>query len=53
MKRAIAIADRVAIPCLKLIAALNVLFLLSFLLVAGLRLAARRMPRCRCAPATT
>ena len=53
MKRAIAIADRVAIPLLKLIAAVNMLFLLSFLLVAGLSPRARRMPRCRCAPATT
>src|SRR5882724_11741157 len=33
MKRAFAIADRAAIPALKLIAAVNVLFLVSFLAV--------------------
>jgi uncharacterized protein YbaP (TraB family) len=48
MKRAIAIADRVAIPCLKLIAAVNILFLLSFLLVLAFasRQAHAEMPVC-------
>ena len=48
MKRVIAIADRVAIPCLKLIAAVNILFLLSFLLVLALasRQAHAEMPVC-------
>jgi len=36
MKRALAIADRLAIPSLKLIAAINVLFLLSFLVLLAL-----------------
>jgi uncharacterized protein YbaP (TraB family) len=36
MKRVLALADRIAIPSLKLIAALNVVFLLSFLLLLAL-----------------
>jgi uncharacterized protein YbaP (TraB family) len=49
MKRAIAIADRSAVPLLKLIAAINVLFFLSFLLVAMLASSQARadeMPVC-------
>jgi hypothetical protein len=36
MNRAVALADRLALPALKLLAAINVLFFLSFLLVAAL-----------------
>ena len=36
MKRALAIADRLAIPSLKLIAAINIVFLLSFLILLAL-----------------
>ncbi|CAG0955117.1 MAG: polysaccharide biosynthesis protein GumN [Rhizobiaceae bacterium] len=36
MNRAVALADRLAVPALKLLAAINVLFFLSFLLVAAL-----------------
>lgn len=36
MNRAVALADRLAMPALKLLAAINVLFFLSFLLVAAL-----------------
>jgi uncharacterized protein YbaP (TraB family) len=36
MKRVLAMADRIAIPSLKLIAALNIVFLLSFLLLLAL-----------------
>ena len=36
MKRALAIADRLAVPSLKLIAAINIVFLLSFLILLAL-----------------
>jgi uncharacterized protein YbaP (TraB family) len=46
MKRAIALADRHAVPALKLLAAINVLFLASFLLVAAIAAARAETPAC-------
>ena len=49
MNRAVALADRLAMPAFKLLAAINVLFFLSFLLVAALAVGEARSetPECK------
>lgn len=49
MYRAVALADRLAMPALKLLAAINVFFFLSFLLVASLAVSQARAeaPECK------
>lgn len=46
MKRAVALADRIAVPALKLLAAINVLFLAAFLLVLAIASARAQTPVC-------